>query len=129
MSGQRLDLLCGGLDGVRLVEASAGTGKTFAVCLLYLRLLLERGFGVHQILVVSFTKAATAELRLLLDTALPQLRFDRAGCGQADQKHHNTKQPRGPAHDDSLYRPPDAACGRSSGTITRYVAPALARVP
>jgi len=52
-----------GLDGINLIEASAGTGKTWNICGLYLRLLLERGLDVQQILVVTFTNAATAELR------------------------------------------------------------------
>ncbi len=51
------------LEGVNLVEASAGTGKTWNICGVYLRLLLERKLEVQQILVVTFTKAATAELR------------------------------------------------------------------
>jgi exodeoxyribonuclease V beta subunit len=51
------------LEGINLVEASAGTGKTWAICGVYLRLLLERKLEVQQILVVTFTKAATAELR------------------------------------------------------------------
>jgi exodeoxyribonuclease V beta subunit len=51
------------LDGINLIEASAGTGKTWNICGLYLRLLLERGLDVRQILVVTFTNAATAELR------------------------------------------------------------------
>ena len=51
------------LAGTTLIEASAGTGKTWALCGLYLRLLLERGLQVQQILVVTFTNAATAELR------------------------------------------------------------------
>ena len=51
------------LDGINLIEASAGTGKTWNICGLYLRLLLERGLDVQQILVVTFTNAATAELR------------------------------------------------------------------
>ncbi|HET9823068.1 MAG TPA: exodeoxyribonuclease V subunit beta [Burkholderiaceae bacterium] len=51
------------LEGIRLVEASAGTGKTWTLCALVLRLLLERGLDVTQILVVTFTNAATAELR------------------------------------------------------------------
>jgi len=51
------------LDGINLIEASAGTGKTWAICGLYVRLLLEREFTVREILVVTFTKAATAELR------------------------------------------------------------------
>ncbi len=51
------------LDGVRLIEASAGTGKTFALTTLVLRLLLERGATLSQILAVTFTRAATQELR------------------------------------------------------------------
>ncbi|MCL9782225.1 exodeoxyribonuclease V subunit beta [Vibrio sp. S4M6] len=60
------------LHGVRLIEASAGTGKTYTIAGLYLRLLLGHGDGqskhsnpltVEQILVVTFTEAATEELR------------------------------------------------------------------
>ena len=51
------------LSGTNVVEASAGTGKTFAITTLFLRLLLERRLDVGQILVVTFTEAATAELR------------------------------------------------------------------
>jgi len=57
-----LDVLSCPLDGIRLVEASAGTGKTWNICGLYLRLLLERALPVESLLVVTFTKAATAEL-------------------------------------------------------------------
>jgi len=58
-----LDVFQCDLDGINLIEASAGTGKTWNICGLYLRLLLERDFNVQQILVVTFTNAATAELR------------------------------------------------------------------
>lgn len=60
------------LHGVRLIEASAGTGKTYTITSLYLRLLLGHGeessahpvpLSVDQILVVTFTEAATEELR------------------------------------------------------------------
>lgn len=51
------------LRGATLIEAAAGTGKTWNICGLYLRLLLESGLEVPRILVVTFTKAATAELR------------------------------------------------------------------
>ena len=57
-----LDVFSCPLDGIRLVEASAGTGKTWNICGLYLRLLLERELDVREILVVTFTNAATAEL-------------------------------------------------------------------
>ncbi len=49
--------------GVTLVEASAGTGKTFAITRLVLRLLLERRVeSLSRILVVTFTEKATQEL-------------------------------------------------------------------
>lgn len=59
---QNLALDCP-LRGRQLIEASAGTGKTYTLALLFLRLLLERGLEVNQILVVTFTEAATLELR------------------------------------------------------------------
>lgn len=58
-----LDLLAEPLEEQRLVEASAGTGKTHTLADLYLRLVLEGDRTVDQILVVTFTVAATAELR------------------------------------------------------------------
>ncbi len=49
--------------GVTLVEASAGTGKTFAITRLLLRLLLEKKVdSLSQVLVVTFTEKATQEL-------------------------------------------------------------------
>jgi exodeoxyribonuclease V beta subunit len=51
------------LSGKNLVEASAGTGKTHAVATLFRRLVVERGFDASSILVVTFTEAATSELR------------------------------------------------------------------
>lgn len=51
------------LSGMQLIEASAGTGKTHTITTLYVRLLLEGRCRINQILVVTFTNAATAELR------------------------------------------------------------------
>ncbi|MEY2160513.1 MULTISPECIES: UvrD-helicase domain-containing protein [unclassified Rhodanobacter] len=51
------------LHGRVLIEASAGTGKTWNIGVIYLRLLLERGLPVEQILVTTFTDAAAQELR------------------------------------------------------------------
>ncbi len=58
-----LDLLKTPLAGRNLIEASAGTGKTYTITYLYLRLLLERQITVERILVVTYTEAATAELK------------------------------------------------------------------
>jgi exodeoxyribonuclease V beta subunit len=46
------------------VEASAGTGKTYSIAILALRLLLEKSIPVNKILMVTFTRAAVAELEL-----------------------------------------------------------------
>ena len=58
------------LHGRHLIEASAGTGKTFTVANLYLRLLIDAQHAtpptVENILVVTFTNAATEELRARL---------------------------------------------------------------
>jgi len=60
---QELNHLDVQLSGIHLIEASAGTGKTYAIACLYLRLLIEKGLKPDQILVVTFTEAATEELR------------------------------------------------------------------
>ncbi|HHA2535129.1 TPA: exodeoxyribonuclease V subunit beta [Stenotrophomonas maltophilia] len=51
------------LEGIRLIEASAGTGKTFTLATLFTRLVVEQGLRIGQILAVTFTDAATQELR------------------------------------------------------------------
>ena len=56
-----LDLPLGG--GTTFIEASAGTGKTHALTTLVARLVLEEEWPIDRILVVTFTRAATAELR------------------------------------------------------------------
>lgn len=68
-----LDVFNCPLDGIRLIEASAGTGKTWNISALYVRLLLEQPLTVEQILVVTFTKAATAELRERIRARLASL--------------------------------------------------------
>jgi exodeoxyribonuclease V beta subunit len=71
MIPEPLNALTFPLFGKRLIEASAGTGKTYTIANLYLRLLvptgqagdLDKPLTVDQILVVTFTEAATAELK------------------------------------------------------------------
>ncbi|MCZ2100199.1 MAG: UvrD-helicase domain-containing protein [Chitinophagales bacterium] len=50
------------LEQSNLIEASAGTGKTYSIAILALRLLLEKQIPIQEILMVTFTKAAVAEL-------------------------------------------------------------------
>ncbi|GAA0351087.1 exodeoxyribonuclease V subunit beta [Morganella psychrotolerans] len=70
MAAESLNPVTIPLQGQRLIEASAGTGKTYTIARLYLRLLLGLGEGAfsrplsaEEILVVTFTEAATNELR------------------------------------------------------------------
>lgn len=67
--------------GVNLVEASAGTGKTYAIAMLVLRLLTEEGISIDRILVVTFTKAATAELKERIRRRLVMARDLLLGVG------------------------------------------------
>jgi exodeoxyribonuclease V beta subunit len=64
------DLLNSPLEGTNLIEASAGTGKTYAIAGLFLRLLLEKNLPVNEILVVTFTVPATEELKDRIRTKL-----------------------------------------------------------
>jgi exodeoxyribonuclease V beta subunit len=63
-TGPRHFDVCGPLPGpgVTILEASAGTGKTFTVAALVARLVAE-GVPLSDILVVTFTRMATGELR------------------------------------------------------------------
>lgn len=81
---ERLDVINAPLAGLNLIEANAGTGKTWTITALYLRLLLEAQRAVESILVVTFTEAATAELRDRVRKRLTDARiaFER---GQAEE--------------------------------------------
>ena len=86
---KKLDALTMPLKGLHVIEASAGTGKTWTLAALYVRLVLghepgstELGSGLYppQILVMTFTDAATAELRGRIRERLSQAaRFFRHG--------------------------------------------------
>lgn len=62
------------LTGTNLIEASAGTGKTYAIAMLALRFVVEQALDIKQILVVTFTKAATEELKDRIRTRLAEAR-------------------------------------------------------
>ena len=60
------------LAGSNLIEASAGTGKTYSIALLTLRLIIEKNIPIQKILMVTFTKAAVAELELRVRSFIRQ---------------------------------------------------------
>ncbi len=78
------DLLNSPLEGTNLIEASAGTGKTFTITGLFLRLVLEKDLSVDQILVVTFTEAATEELKGRIREKLKEAHEAFTGVGTED---------------------------------------------
>ena len=60
-------------QGTHLVEASAGTGKTYSIAALFTRLVVLEGWAPENILVVTFTEAATAELKNRLRARLGEV--------------------------------------------------------
>jgi exodeoxyribonuclease V beta subunit len=86
----KLNVLSLPLQGIQLIEASAGTGKTWTLAALYVRLVLGHGvsgegFMPPQILVMTFTEAATAELRDRIRERLAQAaQFFRGHAHVAD---------------------------------------------
>ena len=80
------DLFAIPLAGTRLIEASAGTGKTYTIAGLFVRLLLEKELTVEQILVVTYTKAATQELKSRIRSRIAQARRGFL-TGRADDDH------------------------------------------
>ena len=76
------DLLESPLEGTNLIEASAGTGKTYAIAGLFVRFILEKRFSVNEILVVTYTVAATEELRDRIRKKLRET-LEAFGTGQS----------------------------------------------
>lgn len=68
--------------GISLIEASAGTGKTYTIAMLVLRLVVEQDVPIDKVLVVTFTKAATEELKDRIRSRLADAK--RALAGHVD---------------------------------------------
>lgn len=69
---ERFDCLDPNLEvkGNHFIQASAGTGKTFAIEHIFVK-LAEQGFNIDEILVVTFTRAATRDLKVRIGEHLP----------------------------------------------------------
>ncbi len=89
------------LEKTTLIEASAGTGKTYTITTLFCR-LIAIGYPVESILVVTFTEAAAAELKLrvrqrVFDTMaqLLDMSYKNYNCEDQDDDKNDD-------HDDDL---------------------------
>ncbi|RZS30986.1 exodeoxyribonuclease V subunit beta [Corticibacter populi] len=105
------------LRGSRLIEASAGTGKTWTIAALYLRLVLGHGQATHtahlrplappDILVMTFTRAATQELSARIRTRLAEAAdYFRGETEQADAFLQALREdyPSGPVRQQAAWR-------------------------
>ncbi len=63
--------------GHKIIDASAGTGKTFTIERIVVELLLTGAANIDQILVVTFTEKATAELRARIRTTIEDVMSGR----------------------------------------------------
>lgn len=88
------------LAGTTLIEASAGTGKTYTLTTLYLRMLVEYDLLPSQILVVTYTQAATAELRERLRARIR----DAIRVGEAEHTDGGSDRASKPDVDEDLRR-------------------------
>jgi exodeoxyribonuclease V beta subunit len=75
------------LDGVQLNEASAGTGKTYTLATLFTRLIVERRLRMGEVLAVTYTEAATQELRKRIRERLA-LAADLVGTPSREDESH-----------------------------------------
>ena len=73
------------LAGRNLIEASAGTGKTYSVSILVLRLIIENKIPLEKILMVTFTKDAVAELESRVRKFVRQALRYASGKGNAEK--------------------------------------------
>ena len=72
--------------GTHLIEASAGTGKTFGIASLFTRLIVLENIKIEKIAVLTFTKAATAELKTRLRSRLVSVRSFLENNQQTEDK-------------------------------------------
>lgn len=80
------------LSGINLIEASAGTGKTYAIAILVLRFIVEQNLHIKNILVVTFTNAATEELKDRIRNRIVEARqILRGNSKQSDSTDANIR--------------------------------------
>ncbi len=82
---QKLDSVTMPLDGVTLIEAAAGTGKTYNIQNIVARLIVEKNFPIETLAVVTFTEKATKELSGRLRKMLELLTGVLNKCSSADE--------------------------------------------
>lgn len=88
MTTEEFDLSTATLEpGTTSLEASAGTGKTYTITGLVIRLIAELDFDISEVLVVTFTEAATDELRSRIRAGLQDAALAIAGKDSSAERY------------------------------------------
>lgn len=122
---KEFDIFKAPLTGVSLVEAGAGTGKTYNIASLFVRAILEQELLPANILVLTYTEAATAELKFRLRNRIKDSIEVLEGAEPADpfleeiRRRYSTKQL--PNLKDALYRFDDAPVSTIHGFCQRLL--------
>jgi exodeoxyribonuclease V beta subunit len=108
------------LEGTVCIEASAGTGKTFTIGLIVLRLVMERELDLDKLAVVTYTEAATAELvdRITRFARVALMAAEGSGTEARDEEIANLV-------DAAIARCEETAPGRGKETVLRRLDRAL----
>ncbi|MGB5157784.1 exodeoxyribonuclease V subunit beta [Desulfobacterium sp. N47] len=112
---KQFDLINAPLYGTNLIEAGAGTGKTYTIESLFLRLIIENKLTIDQILVVTFTKAATEKLK-------ERIRSKLAKAKEAFSEGLKDKRPDDTLSEDALPKDAliDALCEKYENHTLAY---------
>ncbi|MDM8558351.1 exodeoxyribonuclease V subunit beta [Candidatus Parabeggiatoa sp. HSG14] len=113
---EKLEPLSAPLQGINLIEASAGTGKTYTITTLFIRLILEKNLTVDKILVVTFTEAATEELRDRVRRRLREV-LTAFELGNSDDEILEKLMQQYPDHEDAIFRLTNALRGFDEAAI------------
>ncbi|MBO5922998.1 MAG: UvrD-helicase domain-containing protein, partial [Lentisphaeria bacterium] len=87
-----LDSVTMPLDGITMIEAAAGTGKTYNIQNIVARLIVEKNFPIETLAVVTFTDKATKELAGRLRKMLELLTGVLNKCSTASEKDQERAQ-------------------------------------
>lgn len=79
------------IQGTFLIEASAGTGKTYSLTRIVLRLLMETNIRIDQVLMVTYTNAAAGELKARLRDLLIEVKEAIESTSSTSEVHFDDK--------------------------------------
>ena len=130
----RFDLLDELPRGRLAIQASAGTGKTFTLAALATRFVAEVGVPTSELLIVTFTRAATSELRARVrDRMVAAAEHLRAHLEGADPSSDDAAQSDAAHHVDALEAhlaavDPELRLGRLVRAITEFDAATITTI-